>query len=228
MTDTNRIEAWKAGELFLELYREFDRFDVKNTPVLIAPLSAYAREARKILSDRSKEQIEYACMLAEWTVHAPLDEIIAEQRGEDTELFIELSGNDDETFPRLLQRRQGLIDLYCIEDLKRARWQEMYAATTLAYVARAINCGETSSMEAAEAYQIALSFVQRSDSASKRHSRWKEKALRYADGKEDISAEKIAGYFLDYFEDEIKKSRNGKLFAQRTVADWIRDSRKRT
>ena len=218
------LKAWQQGEVYLSLYREFDRFDSKNTPVLIAPLSAYARQAREILKDRTRKEIEYAAMIAEWVVEAPLEKLLEVDDPELKPLITEMIGESDETLPRLLQRRQRIAILHGVKDLRKARWQEIFAALALVYVARAISTGDSASMEAAEAIQIALSLAQRSDSASKRGAYWRKKAISYAKGKEDMSANEIATGFLDYYTEKIEESRE-RTFTHRTVADWIRKDR---
>lgn len=227
MTKKSCLEQWRAGEVSLSLFREFEYFDPTNTPVLFAPFTAYVREARTILANRTSEEIEYACMLAEWVVLAPIDELIEADKNADAALLAELHGHEDETYPRLMQRRQSVLKIAGIPDLRRARWQELYAAMCLAYVARATRCGESSSMEAAEAIQIALAAAQRSKSAAIRYRAWRDKALRYAEGKEDMSANEIATGFLEYYEDELRAKFGDELLAHRTIADWIRESRKR-
>lgn len=116
MTEMDELGAWKKGDVPLTLFREFNFFDPKHAPVLYAPFTAYVREAREILSERSTEEIEYACMLAEWAVLAPVERIIEEQRGTDTALLAEMTGHVDETAPRLLQRRQKVLNLVGIPE----------------------------------------------------------------------------------------------------------------
>lgn len=226
MTSKGRLEGWQDGEVRLTLFREFELFDVKTTPVLYAPLSAHAREARNILADRIRQEIKYARMLVEWVAAAPLEDIIGSETPESKALLAEMTGYSDETLPRRIQRRQRLIDLQSAEPLPNARWQDLYAALALAFVARAVTWGHETSIEAAEAIQIALSFSQRSKSASNRSSSWKEQAIRFDSTRQHLSAEQVAGMFLKKHDSLIRADRNGKSVAKRTVVGWIRNARK--
>lgn len=217
------VDAWTRGEVYLTLFREFDFFDPKDSPVLLAPFTAYAREARSILEERTDEEIKYACMLAEWAVNAPLEELIVEQFGANQPLLEEMTGHPDETMPRLLQRRQSVLELQGIPELKKARWQDLYASLTLAYVARATRFGDEASMEAAEAYQLSLSARQRSKGPANRNAAIKEKLFAFVEGKDDLSAARLARLFC---EDHQEQSRDYIPTAD-TLQRWISAHRKR-
>ena len=219
------IETYEAGQVILSLHLEFEKFSPLDTPVTDFPHSAYARQAREILSARNREEVRYAVMIAEWAVQSRLAGQIQTPSSRSVRDWIDKVGMIDETLPRILQRRRTLFDIRQLEDLHKAKWQEIYAALTLAYVARAINKGLTTSAEAAEAIQIALSFVERSKSAKHKDAEWRELAICYSVGKEDMSAKKIADGYLEYYKDKIKQNRKNML-RPRTVADWIRKARR--
>lgn len=225
VTERQLIDALTDGKWVMSLHREFERFDPLTTPVTDFPLAGYARQAREILANRNTQEVGYAVMVAEWAVQTSFPLEFANMKDDGPDTWADKVGHLDETLPRILQRRRALIDITKLKDLSNAKWQEIFAALGMAYVAKAVNNGLSTSGEAAEAIQIALEFHGRSRSARRKDLEWRELLYRYADGKEDMSATKIAEGYVKYYEERILRDRK-KMFPERTVASWVRKARK--
>lgn len=226
--DGEIIEAHEKGESILSLHTEFETFDPIVGDVPHFDLANVTRRARKLLQDRSRQEIQYAVMVAEDATSRALidpgqisDHLTPQELGEKL-------GLTDEFRPRLLFRRRNLIDIRNLEDLPKAKWYEIFAALALAYVARSVNRGISASMEAMESigYAESLALKSKANKASKTaDSHWRAKAIDYAQMHDSYTASGTAKKFVMKFSGEMIKDRC-KPYSEATVAKWIRSFRK--
>lgn len=222
------IEAHEKGESILSLHTEFETFDPISGDVPYFDLVNVARRARELLRERSKQEIQYSVMIAEDATSRALIHFDRLPDGVTGQQLDETLGLTDEFRPRLLYRRRDLIDIRKLQDLADAKWYEIFAALALAYVARAINTGAGSSMEAMESigYAESLALKSKANVASKAaDTHWKAEAIDYAQKHDSYTASGIATKFVKKFSGEMTEVR-GKPYSEDTVAKWIRSFRK--
>ena len=222
------IEAHEKGESILSLHSEFDRFDPLVGDVPHFELANVTRRARDLLQNRTKQAIGYAVMIAEDATSRALIDFNHLPAGVTAQQLGETLGLSDEFRPRLLYRRRGLIEIRKLQDLPDAKWYEIFAALALAYVARAVNSGSSTSMEAMESlnYAEALASTSRANQASKVIGRkWKALLQDFVTARPDQSAPRIARAFLRDFGDDMRNDRLS-AYSELTIKRWVRTLRK--